>query len=101
MQNRENHVESARTNRSIWHRERRCHLHRQPGLDLDPAGIMGACEQPLLVLGDPTASLIDSNQNGLEPGSVQRFEDISGRQDRNLVLGRLTTEHDSHTDFPA
>jgi hypothetical protein len=60
---------------------------------------MRAGEQFMLVLRDPTPILIDSNENGVEPGPVQRFEDISGRQDRNLVLGGLATKHDSYTDL--
>jgi hypothetical protein len=75
-------------------------LNGQTRLNLHATGIMRAGEQSMLVLRDPTSSLIDSNENRLESGPVQRLEDIAGRQDRNLVLGGLATKHDSYSDLP-
>src|SRR5690606_11613695 len=61
--------------------------------------IAGACNQAAFFLRQPSAGLVDTDQHRLETVAVQCIQHITGREDGNLVLGRLAAEEDADADF--
>ena len=57
-------------------------------------------QEPVGVLYEPTAAFIDADEHRLEALGIERREHVAGRENRDLVLGRLAAEYDSHTNFP-
>ena len=98
MQHRKDDIDgSGATLRAVA--ERRRQLHGQTRLDPGETRVARAGKEPALVLQHPMAGLVDADEDRLEAGPVERLENVARREDGNLVLGRLTPEHDADPEF--
>jgi len=88
MHDEERDVDAAIRRRvAVGSRQSHGAADRRAGLNANQTRIARACEQSLLVLGQPTSHLVDADEHRFELRSIERGQHIARGQNGYLVFG--------------